>query len=78
MAKRGDRCEPYALRSCLIGFLSEYSCRRRSSAKGDRPSRPPHPEVPFAGAKGLEGALQKPKRSLEGSFEAAARHLRMR
>ncbi|CAA2099484.1 hypothetical protein MBUL_00176 [Methylobacterium bullatum] len=27
---------------------------------------------------GLEGGLQTPQRSLEGSFEAAPRHLRMR
>jgi hypothetical protein len=42
------------------------------------PTNPPHPEVPFASAKGLEGAIQNPSRSLKASFEAATRHLRMR
>ncbi|CAA2104128.1 hypothetical protein MBUL_02551 [Methylobacterium bullatum] len=35
-------------------------------------------EVSFASAKGFEGALQKPLRYLEPSFEAATRRLRMR
>ena len=43
-----------------------------------RASQPhPHPEVPERSG-GLEGGLQPAARSLEGSFEAAAQHLRMR
>ncbi|MCJ2093845.1 magnesium protoporphyrin IX methyltransferase [Methylobacterium sp. J-072] len=43
-----------------------------------RASQPrPHPEAPKHSG-GLEGALQPAARSLEGSFEAAAPHLRMR
>ena len=42
------------------------------------PAHPhPHPEVPERSA-GLEGGLRRPRRSLEPSFEAASRHLRMR
>ncbi len=58
----------------LLGLIFPTTAQ----AKADHPSRPPHPEVPFARAKGLEGALQTPKRSLEGSLKAATRHLRMR
>ena len=43
-----------------------------------RASQPhPHPEVPERSG-GLEGGLQPAARSLEGSFEVAAQHLRMR
>ncbi|TXN22174.1 hypothetical protein FV220_22245 [Methylobacterium sp. WL19] len=53
---------------------SGFSAATRAQVDG--PIRPPHPEVPASA--GLEGGLQMPQRSLEGSFEAAPRHLRMR
>ncbi|MEE7504058.1 hypothetical protein MMR14E_12620 [Methylobacterium mesophilicum] len=42
-----------------------------------RPVRSPRPEVPERSG-GLAGGLQISCRSLEPSFEAASRHLRMR
>ncbi|RUP14505.1 MAG: hypothetical protein EKK43_11490 [Methylobacterium sp.] len=51
--------------------------RPRSRATRGRSRSRPHPEVPEHSG-GLEGGLQASRFGLEGSFETALPHLRMR
>ncbi|MCJ2140137.1 magnesium protoporphyrin IX methyltransferase [Methylobacterium sp. E-066] len=57
------------------GFYLSNAIAMTRAARASQPR--PHPEVPECSG-GLEGGLQPAARSLEGSFEAAAPHLRMR